>query len=60
LPTTNAAYAAARVVGYGYSRCESIDGALAIFATGRSCRWSRVSRRAWMIRSIALELRSSS
>jgi hypothetical protein len=59
-PTSDAAYAAARVVGYGYSRCDSIDGAIAIFATGRSCRWSHVSRRAWMIRSIALELVSSS
>jgi hypothetical protein len=60
IPTTDAAYAAARVVGYGYSRCDSVDGAIAIFATGRSCRWSRVSRRAWMIRSITLELGSSS
>ena len=60
VPTADAAYAAARVVGYGYSRCDSIDGAIAIFATGRSCRWSRVSQRAYMIRGIALELGSSS
>lgn len=60
VPTADAAYAAARVVGYGYSRCDSVDGAIAIFATGRSCRWSRVSRRAWMIRNIAHELGSSS
>ena len=60
VPTADAAYAAARVVGHGYARCDSIDGALAIFATGRSCRWSRVPPRTWMIRSIALELGSHS
>jgi hypothetical protein len=60
VPTADAAYAAARVVGFGYTRCESIEGAVAIFATGRSCHWSRVLRRAWMIRSIELDLGSYS
>jgi hypothetical protein len=57
VPTADAAYAAARVLGLGRARCETVEGTLAMFATGRSCRWRRAAERARMIQSVERTLR---
>jgi hypothetical protein len=57
VPTADAAYAAARVVGLGLTRCETLEGAVAMFATGRSCRWTRAAQRVRMAQNVERGLR---
>lgn len=56
-PTRQAAYAAARVLGAAYKRCGSLEGALALYATGRKCVWSGADDRARAARRIERRLR---
>lgn len=56
--TPRAAVAAARVLRWSRKRCGSWEGAFALYATGRSCRWSGASQRAWMHRRILRQIRS--
>jgi len=57
VPTADAAYAAARVLGLGLVRCETLEGTIAMFATGRSCHWARAAQRARMVQNIERGLR---
>jgi hypothetical protein len=57
VPTADAAYAAARVVGLGRTRCETLEGTIAMFATGRSCHWAGAAQRARMVQNIERGLR---
>lgn len=46
--TRLAARAAARVLTYGRGSCGSVDGAISIYATGRTCRWKDRAKRVRM------------
>lgn len=50
--TRIAATAAARVLSAFRGRCGSVAGAIALYATGRSCRWSGAANRARMVTRI--------
>ena len=57
-PTADAAYAAARILGAGYQRCRSLEGGIAVYATGGpSCRWRGARSRAERIRLVEARLR---
>ena len=41
-----AAYEAARALSRGRNYCKSIQGAISLYATGRTCRWEGAEKRA--------------
>lgn len=58
-PTTRAAYAAARELGYGFARCKSIEGALAFYARPKTgCRWPGAAARAATYRRVLGQMRA--
>lgn len=56
--TGRAAVAAVRVVRWSRARCGSWEGAFALYATGKRCRWSGAPNRAWQHRRITRWIRS--
>jgi hypothetical protein len=56
-PTTRAAYAAARELGFGHRRCRSIEGAIAFYARpATGCRWPGAAPRARTYRRLLARL----
>lgn len=53
---TTAATVAARVLRRGLARCHTVEGAIALYATGSSCRWSGAGRRAALARRIEVRI----
>lgn len=47
-----AALEAARIVGRSHNFCGSMSGAIALYATGKSCKWSPARKRARFVRSL--------
>jgi hypothetical protein len=54
--TEIAARASARILAVGRSRCGSAEGAIASYATGKSCRWSPAATRLRHARRIEADL----
>ncbi len=45
MPTTLAAYEAARALSRGRNHCRSLSGAISLYATGRTCDWAPAKKR---------------
>lgn len=52
-PTERAAYEAARALGRAKNHCGTTHGAIALYATGKSCTWDDANRRAAFARRLS-------
>lgn len=59
VPTQNAAYATARVLGAGYRACGDLSGGFAMAARGSGCRWVGAARRVAAVRRVESQLRAA-
>jgi hypothetical protein len=48
LSTKTSAIVAARMLGFTYDRCKTLTGAISLYATGKSCKWSGAQNRVWL------------
>jgi hypothetical protein len=48
LSTKTSAIVAARMLGFTYDRCKTLTGAISLYATGKSCKWSGARNRVWL------------
>ena len=54
--TTAAATKAAEILAAGDRKCGSIEGSIALYATGKRCRWSGTKKRMQLYRRIRAQL----
>jgi hypothetical protein len=52
LSTKTSAIVAARMLGFSFDRCKTISGAISLYATGKSCKWSGARNRVWLYNNL--------